>query len=191
MDGRAGWARPAPSPLPEERARRVAKIRAEFEEMDERARAMREALFGPLDTDAAVTSRDLPVCTRRMYWRQDGHYAVAGPEDTNLTDDLWQPWTAGHASGTGEVAVGDVDRPTWWTWWGTCRPADNVRAWLSDDTDVDVVRLGGLWAAEFISLPTTLFVQAGDTTLNCVQHRPHYLPPPAHPIQPATTNPRP
>ena len=185
-----GWTRYAPAESPGERARHVAEIRAGLEEIDECDRAMRVALFGAVNACADVTSHDLPICGCRMYWRTDGHYALAGPGDTTLTDDLWQAWADDHASGTGEVAVGDVNHPTWWLWWGTCRPSDRIEAWLSDDTDIEVFRLGGLWAAEFISWPTTLFVQVGDTTLNCVQRRPHYLPPPAHHIQPTTTNPR-
>lgn len=95
-----------------------------------------------------------------------------------------------------EEFAGDVPHPTWWVISGTASPETKIHVTFADDhtvgpftpalaagSDPQVYRLGKLWACEWISLPTTVYIhRSDDPNVPPIKfRRPNFLPPAPHP----------
>jgi hypothetical protein len=129
-----------------------------------------------------------------VLWRDDGKYIV---EQEKYLDALlrrpptipsWSTFDPANSSwmaGVEEMSAGDSASPTWWVLYGEAAPSVEVTVHI-DEPDVPdpvVERIGGVWACEWVSLPTFAYVYRSD------QDEPHRarfdrlmaLPPAPHP----------
>jgi len=65
-----------------------------------------------------------------------------------------------------------------------------VHAWLADDTDIDVVRVGWLWIAECVALAQPAFISCDDQVVTFPMRLPNYLTPALFPYRREAENPR-
>lgn len=180
--------------LPDEATREAR--RAEFEPLaaaDEPQRERRRSARFGAPGEVTVFQRSMPLSGHLFEWRTDGFWRTQSREaqmDTDFETE-WTAWSESHdLYGAGEVAPGDRHEATWWLRWGEAAPESEVSCWLADDRDVPVIRLGGLWICEYLSLSLTFIVKIEDTVLELVVRRPGYLPPAPHPFSRNSTNPQ-
>jgi hypothetical protein len=188
MDEVQGWVRHGPLPTSQEMAARRERNEREARETELREAAKHAAVFGGV-TDQSISECELPFSGMRFRWRADGYYRILFRGEPEHDDwEMWTDFTG--ASGRFELVPGDSAEPTWWQWWGTCRPDVEVHGWLADDSDVDIVRVGWLWVAEYLSRPQALFVSVSGTVHDLRPRRPAYRPPAEHPFDVSAPNPR-
>ena len=184
-----GWVRPAPMD-PKQAAARHAEARRRNLEHEARAAAEHLATFGTADS-VTVDSVTMPASGWTWQWRSDGYYRIVEPGDQTPPEvDTWSAWEPSCAAQSGQVPPGDSSDPTWWVYHGTARPEQSVHAWLADDTDIDVVRLGWLWIAECVALAQPAFISCDDQVVTFPMRRPNYLTPALYQYQGEAENPR-
>lgn len=186
-----GWVRPIRVSHAEHDARRVSMREATAADEERRALA-HAAIFGDVQ-DRTVIEEILPVSGWHLRWRADGYFQILRADDPEDDTD-WIPWTHPSESGvtgSGEVPPGDTNAPTWWVWWSTCLPEDEITGWLADDHDLTIVRVGRIWAAEYRSTPQPLFLNRNGELMTLPPLRPSYLLPAAYPFNRTAPNPRP
>jgi hypothetical protein len=106
----------------------------------------------------------MPLSSRTFVWHSDGTWLDVDPVRPNEDDaESWHVWPedTDTVSSAAETAPGNSALPTWWLCRGEAPAEIPVVAWRGDNADVAVVRLGGLWIAEWSSVPMTLFVSIG------------------------------
>lgn len=192
-DEARGWVRWGPALSPEERQRRRLEAQLETERAKAEFEAVHRRLFGGVDPmHVEVRELVMPVSRVRFRWRTDGYVAIEQPGDPPEADP-WTKWSDDAHVGIhhrAESFPGDSAEPTWWLCWGSSAPDAAVSMWLADNSDVEVARLGWLWIAEYVSLPQTAFVSIDGQINSLPSRRPHYLPPPSHPVPREAPNPR-
>ncbi len=145
----------------------------------------------------------LPVSNVVMQYREDGKYLIAREEKLRTLYDaehrglsIWNEPNHKAMTAFEEEFAGDVPHPTWWVISGTASPDTDIHVSFADDHVVgpfrparaagsapQVYRLGELWACEWISLPTTVYIHRSDdpTVPRITFRRPNFLPPAPHP----------
>jgi hypothetical protein len=187
-----GWYRYDPPPGRAELDAVRRRTEAFLAEEDQRIESARASEFGS-DTDICVQRVAMPLSRFTFEWRSDGWFRCLDPDDAEDWADVeWETWDPDHDSmtGLGEAVAGDRAAATWWLWWGQARPEQKVAAWLADDTDVAVARLGYLWIAEWSGTAQTMFVAIDGEVTAVKVHRPNYLPPPRYPVPRNAPDPR-
>lgn len=173
-----GWFRPGGLSR-RQPAERDATYRIQERVEERQAERERRILFGA-PVDSIVSTVRMMLSGWVFDWRADGYFRSASPEQVaDRVSADWIGWSGSSAgiTSTGQAHPGDYPYPTWWQSWGQARPDEQVACRLADDTQLEVIRLGGLWICEWCSLAQQAFVRvAGGQVQRLEFIRPHYLP---------------
>ncbi|MFD9680226.1 hypothetical protein ACFWAD_10135 [Rhodococcus sp. NPDC059969] len=117
--------------------------------------------------------------------REDGSYSV-GPQGR---EPLWRdPMEKGAVIGIGQHTPGDVGGESWWVVYGQSDTTADVTVRLEDGSHVPVLRLGEIFASEWVSAPQQALLYRSDrpvesqpTKLSVLFARPKFMPKAAFP----------
>lgn len=128
-----------------------------------------------------------------ILWREPGQFIVAREQEVDAIlrrpPDVpsWTNFNPDNATSMGaveEVVAGDWAHPTWWVLYGQAAPSTNITVHVDEEDVPDpiVERVGGIWACEWVSLPTFAHVQRSDSDRSARIRfdRPMFLPPAPH-----------
>ncbi|MBF6081208.1 hypothetical protein IU438_08155 [Nocardia cyriacigeorgica] len=139
-----------------------------------------------------VTTLLLDISRVLVQWRADATMLVAPEDDVpallRRPPDVPSAWRSplpdNAVMAVEEAPPGDLDRPSWWVLYGNADPDVEVTVKVDAAVpDPRVHRVGGVWACEWVSYPTTAHVRRSDTTKPAIVRftRPEFLPPPPYP----------
>ncbi|MBF6295569.1 hypothetical protein IU454_27395 [Nocardia farcinica] len=140
-----------------------------------------------------VTTLLLDISGVLVQWRADARMLVAPQDEVpallrrppNVPSAWSSPLPDNAVMAVEEAPPGDLDRPSWWVLYGNAEPDVEVTVSVEDEAvpDPRVHRVGGVWACEWVSYPTTASVRRSDTARPAIVRfsRPEFLPPPPYP----------
>ncbi|MDV6277003.1 hypothetical protein R3Q06_26250 [Rhodococcus erythropolis] len=117
--------------------------------------------------------------------REDGSYSV-GPQGREA---FWHDsMDKGAVIGIGQRTPGDVEGESWWVVYGQSDTTADVTVRLEDGSSVPVLRLGEIFASEWVSTPQQALLYRSDrpvesqpTKLSVLFARPKFMPQAAFP----------